>query len=150
MQNSLLCHIQTSLVCNSETFTLIRVIDRLLWRTGRGTHFLLHFIRHPNDHSGSGSGLVSNFSFFITWSILHVDTCVIPLWKAVLMGYILSSTPKSSVHCLGTLWPKTKKLEGFWLVAVSFLHTESNVICLLKAPINTFISASYISKVWAT
>ena len=30
-------------------------------------------------------------------------------------------------------------MVGFWLVTVSFLHTESNVKHLLKAPVNTFL-----------
>ena len=41
---------------------------------------------------------------------------------------------------------KTLKKRSFWLVTVSFLYTESTVICLLIGPINTLISASYINK----
>ena len=79
MQNSPLSHIQTALICSSETFALITVIDKLEGRTGRAVYFLLHFLRHPNNHSGSGCGFVSNYFFFITWPILHVETCVAPL-----------------------------------------------------------------------
>ena len=55
------------------------------------------------------------FSFFITLSVLHVETCVIPLWKAVFCGVI------SFLHlrALNNLWGrydlKTKKLQVFGL-----------------------------------
>ena len=55
------------------------------------------------------------------------------------------------LRALSDLWgrydQKTKKIAGFWLVAVSFLHTESKVMHLLKAPLNTFISAPYTNKI---
>ena len=43
-----------ALICSSETFALITVIDKLEGRTGRIVHFLLHFIRHLNNHSRCG------------------------------------------------------------------------------------------------
>ena len=42
---------QNALIRSLETFALITVIDGLEGRTGRVVHFLLHIIRHPNDHS---------------------------------------------------------------------------------------------------
>ena len=76
MWNSPLYYIQTTLVCSLETFALIRVIDRLVWRAGRVVHFLLHFIRHSNNHSRSKLGLVSNFFFLYNLvNFVHRDMC---------------------------------------------------------------------------
>ena len=33
--------------------------------------------------------LCQNFTFFITYPSLHVDTCVIPCWKAAIEGFVL-------------------------------------------------------------
>ena len=47
--------------------------------------------------------LCQKFSFFVTLSILHIQTCMIPLMKAVLKGFISFSTPKSFEQFMGTL-----------------------------------------------
>ena len=52
--------------------------------------------------------LYTNFSFCVT-SILHVWTCVIPLWKAVIKSFISFSTLTSSGQFMGTLWPQNWK-----------------------------------------
>ena len=41
--------------------------------------------------------------FSITLSVLHVETCVIPLRKAVFCGFISFLTPKSFEQFMGTL-----------------------------------------------
>ena len=66
----------------SDTFALIRVINRLVWRVGRVVHFLLQFIRHPNNHSGSGSGSGYVSSFFILHNFVNFSRraiCVISM-----------------------------------------------------------------------
>ena len=80
--------------------------------------------------------LCKNFLFSVTSSILHIETCMIPLSKAVHKGFILFLTPKSSELFIGTLTrydPKTEKKLSFLLVTVPFLHIESSVISPLKA-----------------
>ena len=53
--------------------------------------------------------LCQNFLFFVTSSILHIQTCMIPLSKAVHKGFISFFSPKSSELFMGTLWPKNWK-----------------------------------------
>ena len=77
--------------------------------------------------------LCQNFLFFVTLSILHIETCMIPLSKAVHKDFISFFTPKSSELFMGTLWPKNWKKLSFLLVTVPFLHIESSVIPPLKA-----------------
>ena len=90
--------------------------------------------------------LCQNFLFFVTSSILHIETCIIPLRKAVHKGFI------SLLHlgALSYLWgrydPKTEKKLTFSLVTVSFLHIESSVIPPLKALMKGFISSSYTDE----
>ena len=66
----------------SETFALIRVINSLMQRDGQVALLLLLLIRRAEDNSGSGSRFVSNFQTLITQSILHLETCMLPLQKA--------------------------------------------------------------------
>ena len=74
------------------------------------------------------------FSFFITLSILHVETCVIPLWKAVFCGFISFFLHLRALsHLCGRYDSKTEKIADFVLVTVSFLHIGSSVKPLLKA-----------------
>ena len=48
--------------------------------------------------------LCQHFLFFVTLSILHIETCIIPLSKAVHKGFIsFFLTPKSSELFMGTL-----------------------------------------------
>ena len=78
--------------------------------------------------------LCQNFLFFVTSSILHIETCMMPLSKAVHKGFISFFL---HLRALSYLWgrydPKTKKNLTFLLVTVPFLHIESSVIPPLKA-----------------
>ena len=47
--------------------------------------------------------LCQNFLCFVTSSLLHIQTCMIPLSKAVHKGFISFSTPKSFEQFMGTL-----------------------------------------------
>ena len=94
--------------------------------------------------------LYQNFLFFLTSSILHLETCMIPLSKAVHKGFISFLTPKSFEQFMGTLWPQNWKKLTFLLFTVSFLHIESSVILALKAFMKGFISSSYTDELWAT
>ena len=47
--------------------------------------------------------LSQNFLFFVTLSILHIETCMIPLCKPVHKGFISFLTPKSFELFMGTL-----------------------------------------------
>ena len=93
--------------------------------------------------------LCENFLFVVTSSILHIETCMIPLSKAVHKGFISFHTPKSSELFMGTLWPQNWKKLSFLLVSVSFLHIEWSVIRPLKAFMKDFISSSYTDELWA-
>ena len=55
----------------------------------------------------------------ITQSFLLVETCAIPLRKALNKGFISSVTPKTSDQVMGTLWPKNWKFHGYIGVALS-------------------------------
>ena len=69
--------------------------------------------------------LCQNFRFFVTSSILHIETCMIPLSKAVHKGFISFFL---HLRALSYLWgrydPKTEKKLSFLLVTVPFLHIE--------------------------
>ena len=90
--------------------------------------------------------LCQNFLFFLTSSILHIETCMILLSPAVHKGFFLFLTPKSFEQFKGTLWPKNWKKLTFLLVTVSFLHIESSVIPPLKAFMKGFISSSTLTS----
>ena len=92
--------------------------------------------------------LGQHFLVFVTSSILHIETCIIPLSKAVHKGFISFFTPKSSELFMGTLWPQNWKKLTFLLVTVHFLHIESSVIPPLKAFMKGFISSSYTDELW--
>ena len=47
--------------------------------------------------------LCQNFLFFVTSSILHIETCMIPLRKAADKGSFLLLTSKSCEQFMGTL-----------------------------------------------
>ena len=82
------------------------------------------------------------FSFFITLSILHIETCIIPLKKAVFKGLI------SFLHlsALNNLWgrydPKTEKANIF---AHNRVISSHRIMCnaSIESFIQTFISFSY-------
>ena len=93
--------------------------------------------------------LCQNFLFFVTSSIEDIETCMIPLSKAVHKGFISFLTPKSFEQFMGTLWPTNWKKADFLLVIVSFLLIESSVISALKAFMKGFISSSYTDELWA-
>ena len=58
--------------------------------------------------------ICQNIPFFVTLSILHIQTCMIPLMKAVLKGFISFSYSKELEQFMGTLWPqKLKKTDVF-------------------------------------
>ena len=65
--------------------------------------------------------LCQNFLCFVTSSILHIQTCMIPLSKAVHKGFISFFL---HLRALSNLWgrydPKTKKKLPFLLVTMSF------------------------------
>ena len=132
MSHNVIYHIQILWICSSETFAVIRVIDSPIRRAGRVVLLLLHFERRADNSFGYGSGYVSNFFF------LH---------NFVSFGH---RNMFDTSMALSNLWGRydlnTIRKISFWLVTVSFLHTESNVIYLLKGPINTFISVSYTNK----
>ena len=77
--------------------------------------------------------LCQNFLFFVTSLILHIETCMIPLSKAMHKSFISFLTRKSSELFMGTLWPQNWKKLTFLFVTVPFLHIESSVIPPLKA-----------------
>ena len=78
--------------------------------------------------------LCQNFLFFVTSSILYIETCMIPLSKAVHKGFISFFL---HLRALSYLWGrydrKTEKCSRFCLWRVPFLHIESSVIPPLKA-----------------
>ena len=77
--------------------------------------------------------LCQNFLCFVTSSILHIETCMIPLSKAVHKGFISFLHLRALSNLWGRYDPKTKKTLSFLLVTVSFLRIESSVIPPLKA-----------------
>ena len=88
---------------------------------------------------------MSNFLFLHNFvSFARRSMCDISMERCVLGFYFFLH-----LRALSNLWGrydlKTKQ-KSFWLVTVSFLYTESNVVYLLKGRINTFISASYTNK----
>ena len=86
--------------------------------------------------------MCQNFPYFVTLSILHIETCMIPLSKAVDKGFIFFFL---HLRALSYLWgrydPKTEKAHVL-LVTVSFLHIESSVMPPLIALMKGFISSS--------
>ena len=76
--------------------------------------------------------LCQNFLFFVTSSILHIETCMIPLSKAVHKGFILFLHLRALSNYGDVMTQKLKKLP-FLLVTMSFLLIESSVIPALKA-----------------
>ena len=138
---------QTALICNSKSFALTTVIDRLEGRTGRVVHFLLHFIRHPNNHSGSGCGLVSNFFFlhnFVDFARRDMcDTCM----KSCAHGlYFVFLYLRALCNLWGRYDPKTEKNADFLLATVSFLVIETSEIPQLKALTSGSTSSSYTDE----
>ena len=87
--------------------------------------------------------LCENFLFFVTLSILHIQTCMIHLKKAVLKGFISFLHLRASSNLWGCYDQKTKKKQTFFFVTESFLHIESCVMPLLKALVKGFISFCY-------
>ena len=59
--------------------------------------------------------LCQNFLFFVTSSILHIETCMIPLMKAVLYGFISSLHLRVLSNLRGRYDPKTEKSRRFSL-----------------------------------
>ena len=77
--------------------------------------------------------LCQNFCYFVTLSILHIETCMIPLSKAVHKGFISFFSPKSFEQFMGTLWPQNWKTQTVLLITEPYLHIESCVMLPLKA-----------------
>ena len=79
--------------------------------------------------------LCQNFPYFVTLSILHIETCMIPLSKAVDKASFLFLTPKSFELFMGTLWPKNwKKAHVF---ACNCVISSHRIKC------NTSFDSSY-------
>ena len=89
---------------------------------------------------------VKIFFFFVTSSILHIETCMIPLSKAVHKGFISFLHLRALSYLWGRYDPKTGKKLSFLLVTVPFLYIESSVIPSLKAFMKGFISSSYTDE----
>ena len=91
--------------------------------------------------------LCQNFLFFLISSILHIETFMTPLSKAVHKGFIsFFLYLRASSNLWGRYDPKTEKTDVFacnW----GFLYIESCIMLWLKAPFQTFISFSYTDKV---
>ena len=68
--------------------------------------------------------------FLVTESFLYIESCIMPLLKALIMGFISFITPKSFEQFMGTLWPQNWKTQTFFLVTESFLYIESCVMPL--------------------
>ena len=90
--------------------------------------------------------LCQNFLCFITSSILHIETCMIPLSKAVHKGFIFLLHLRALSNLWGRYDPKTEKKLLFLVVTMSFLLIESSVIPALKAFMKGFISSSYTDE----
>ena len=60
--------------------------------------------------------LSQNLLFFVSLSIPHIQTCMMPLMKAELKGFISSFTPKSCEQFMGMLWPQNWKKQTFLLL----------------------------------
>ena len=89
--------------------------------------------------------LCQNFLFFITLSILHIQTCMMPLMKAELKGFIFFFLHLRAVSSVwGRYDPQTEKANVF--ASESFLHVDSSVMPLLKVLIMGFISHNYNSE----
>ena len=132
------------MICSSETFPLITVIDRLEGRTGRAVHFLFHLISHPNNHSGSGCGLVSNFFFLHNLAnFARRDMCSTSMKSCAHGLYFAFLHLRALYNLWGRYDPKTEKNTDFLLVTVSFLRIETSEIPQLKALTSSFISSSY-------
>ena len=71
----------------------------------------------------------------ITWSILDLTTCVIPLCKALTNGFISTMTCKTSDQVMGMLWPHKLKIWSLqWCCNISFcthnsVNFELNDMC---------------------
>ena len=101
----------------------------------RDTNFIWYYYRYRISKAilDLDPDLCQNFLFFVTSSILHIETCMIPLCKVCTRASFLFLTPKSYELFMGTLWPKNWKKFSFLLVSVPFLRIESSVIPPLKA-----------------
>ena len=90
----------------------------------RDTSFIWYYYRYCISKAilDLDPDLCQNFLFFVTSSILHIETYMIPLSKAVHKGFIFFLTPKSSELFMGTLWLQNWKKLSFLLVTVPFLH----------------------------
>ena len=70
------------------------------------------------------------FLFFVTLSILHIQTYMIPLRKAVLKGIISFSYTYELQAIYGDVMTPKLKRQTFFLVTESFLQVESCVMSL--------------------
>ena len=59
--------------------------------------------------------LCESFLFFVTLSIVHIQTCKIPLKKAELKGFISFLHLRASSNLWGCYDPKTEKSRRFCL-----------------------------------
>ena len=75
--------------------------------------------------------LRQKISFLVTLSVLRIQTCMIPLMKAVLTGFISFSYIEELQAVYGDIMTQKLKNTDFLLVMESFLHIESCVIPLL-------------------
>ena len=78
--------------------------------------------------------------FLVTESFLHLKSCVRPLLKACIEGFISVLHLRALSNLWGRYDPKTKKKQTFFLVTESFLHVESCVMSLQEGLTKGFIS----------
>ena len=93
---------------------------------------------------------VKIFSLFVTLSILHVETCMIPLWKAVYKGVMYDTSLlhffflhlRALTNCGDVVTQKSEQ-DGFFACnfAISSYRIMCNASIILKALINCFISS---------
>ena len=71
--------------------------------------------------------LCQNFPYFVTLSILHIETCMIPLSKAVDKGFISFLTPKSFELFMRTFM--TQKLKKGHVFACNCVISSHRIKC---------------------
>ena len=74
--------------------------------------------------------LCQNFLFFLTSSILHLETCMIPLSKAVHKGFISFLHLRASSNLWGRYDPKTEKSSRFSFNCVISSHRIKCNTCI--------------------
>ena len=118
------------MILHSETFVLITVIDRLVQITTRVVHFLLHFIRQRNNHSGSGSRRISFFFFLYNLvSFVRTDMCDTSMKSCVHGLYFVFLHLRALSNLRGCYDPKIEKknLFFFFVTVISSHRIKCNI-----------------------